>query len=85
MQHNLQYALDKRRDSSGCHSPTALLEQMNERLQSIAQDVYIFNRSCGEEIARSSLARARPRRRSGAGRGGVGDLSNRFVATPLRS
>ena len=59
VQHNMQYALNKRRDSSGSHSPTALLEQIKERLQSIAQDMYIVNKSCGEEIVRSSLARAR--------------------------
>ena len=41
------------------HSPTAMLEQVQERLRSIAQDMYILNRSCGEEVARSSLARAR--------------------------
>ena len=38
---------------------TAMLGQMQERLHSIAQDMYILNRSCGEEIVRSSLARAR--------------------------
>ena len=85
VQHNIQYALNKRRGSSGSHSPTALLEQMEERLQSIAQDMYILNKSCGEEIVCSSLARAR-HRKSSAERGGTeGDLSNRFVATPLRS
>ena len=40
-------------------SPTAMLEQMKERLYNIAQDMYIMNRSCWEEIVCSSLARAR--------------------------
>ena len=60
---NIQSALNKRRDSgrsSGTHclSPTVMLEQMKERLRNIAQDMYILNKSCGEEIVRSSLARA---------------------------
>ena len=62
VQHNVQYALNKQRDSgrsSGSHSPTAMLEQMRKRLRNIAQDMYILNRSCGEEIVRSSLACAR--------------------------
>ena len=34
-------------------------EHMQKRLHSIAQDMYILTRSCGEEVVRSSLARAR--------------------------
>ena len=67
MQHNIQSALNKRRDSgrssgSHSHSPTAMLEKMQERLHNIAQDMYILN---------SSLARARkaaPKKRRGARR-----------------
>ena len=54
--------------------PTAMLEQMQERLRNIAQDMYILNRSCGEELVRSSLARAReaaPKKRRRAGRNRV--------------
>ena len=36
-----------------------MLEQMEERLHNIAQDMYILNRSCDEEIERSFLAQAR--------------------------
>ena len=43
----------------GSHSPTAMLEQVQERLDSMAQDMYILNSSCGEEMERSSLVRAR--------------------------
>ena len=53
--------------SSGSHSPTAILEH-------IAQDMYILNWSCGEEIVRSSLARARraaPKKRRPARRNRV--------------
>ena len=79
VQHNIQSALNKRRDSgrssgSHSHSPTAMLEQMQERLHNIAQDLYILNRSCGEEIVRSSLARARkaaPKKRRRARRNTV--------------
>ena len=77
MQHNVQHALNKRRDSgrsSGSHSPTAMFEQMKERLHNIAQDMYNLNRSCGTEIARSSLARARraaPKKRRRARRNTV--------------
>ena len=53
VQHNIQSALNKRRDSG------RILKQMKERPHNIAQDMYILNRSCGEEIVRSSLARAR--------------------------
>ena len=56
VQHNIQSALNKRRDSG------RILKQMKVRLHNIAQDMYnqkILNRSCGEEIVRSSLARAR--------------------------
>ena len=64
VQHCIQSALNKRRDSgrssgSHSHSPTAMLEQMQERLHSSVQDMSILNRSCGEEVVRSSLARAR--------------------------
>ena len=64
MQQNIQSVLNKGRDSrrssgSHSHSPTTMLEQMQERLYNIAQDMYILNRSCGEEIVRSSFARAR--------------------------
>ena len=62
VQHYVQHALNKRRDSgrsSSSHSPTAMLEQMKERLHNIAQDMYILNRNCEEESVRSSLARAR--------------------------
>ena len=31
-------------------SPTAMLEQMQERLHGIAQDMYILNRNCGEAL-----------------------------------
>ena len=62
--------MHKRSDSSSSHSPTALPERMKERLQSIAQDVYIPNKSCGEEIVPSSFARARKAApKKGAGRG----------------
>ena len=47
---------------------------MRERLHNIAQDIYILNRSCGEEIVRSSLARARretPKKRRRARRNRV--------------
>ena len=78
-QHCIQSALNKRRDSgrssgSHSHSPTAMLEQMQERLHSIAQDMYILNRTCGEEIVRSSLAPARkaaPKKRRRARRNRV--------------
>ena len=56
VQHNIQSALNKRRDSG------RILKQMKVRLHNIAQDMYnqkILNRSCGEDIVRSSLARAR--------------------------
>ena len=64
VQHSIQSAFNKRRDSgrpsgSHTHPPTAMLEQLQERLHSIAQDMYILNRSCAEEIVRSSLVRAR--------------------------
>ena len=87
VEHNIQYALNQRRDSSGSHSPAALLEQMKERPQSIAQDMYILYWSCGRKLcALPWRVRGRPRRKSGAERGGTEeDLSNRFVATLLRS
>ena len=55
--------LKKKRDSgrssgSHFHSPTAMLEQVQERLDSMAQDMYILNNRCGEEVVRSSLVRA---------------------------
>ena len=64
VQHNIQSALRKRRaagrsSGSQSHSSTEMLEQMQERLHSIAQDMYILNRCYGEEIVRSSVARAR--------------------------
>ena len=49
-------------------------KQMQERLHNIARDMYILNRSCGEEIVRSSLVRARkaaPKRRRRAQRNRV--------------
>ena len=61
VQHKIQHALYKRRDSgrsSSSHFPTAMLEQMKERLHNIAQDMYILDRSCGEEFVSSSLAQA---------------------------
>ena len=76
LQHSIPSALNKWRDS-GCsssshsHSPTAMLEQMQERLHSIVQDRFILNRSCGKKLcALPWRVRGRPRRRKGAGRGG---------------
>ena len=79
MQHGIQSALNMQRDSgrssgSHPHSPAAMLGQMQERLHSIAQDMYILNRSSGEEIVRSSMARARkaaPKQSRRARRNGV--------------
>ena len=36
-----------------------MLEQMKARLHNIAQNMYVLSGSCGKEIVRSSLARAR--------------------------
>ena len=63
VQHSIQSALNKRRDSgrssgSHTHSPTAMLEQMQERLHSIAQDVNTLNSSCGKKLCALPLARA---------------------------
>ena len=57
VQHSIQSTLDKRRDpgrTPSAHSPTVMLEQMKERIHNIAQDMQILNRSCGEELVRSS-------------------------------
>ena len=64
MRHSIQSALQRRRAdvrSSGApsRSPTAILEQVQERLDSMAQDMYIPNNCCGEEVVRFSLVRAR--------------------------
>ena len=76
MQHDMESALDdnKRRDfdrSSGSHShsPTAMLEQMQERLHNIAQDMYILNGTVGKKLCALPWRGGR-RRRKGAGRGG---------------
>ena len=73
VQHHIQSALNKRWDSgrslgSPSHSPIAMLEQMQERLHNIARDMYILNKSCGEEIVRSSVRKAAPKRRRRARR-----------------
>ena len=60
--HTIQSTLNKHRDpgrTPSAHSPTAMSEQMKERIHTIAQDMHILNRSCGEELVRSSMTRAR--------------------------
>ena len=62
VQHTNQSILDKCRDlgrKPRAQSPTAMLEQTKERIHNISQDRHILNRSCGEELVRSSLTRAR--------------------------
>ena len=76
VQHNIQSALNKRRDSgrsSSSHSPTAMLEQVKERLHNIAHYMYILNgelwrRNCALLLG----ADAEVRRRKGVERSGKG-------------
>ena len=62
VQHDIQHTLEKCRDPGrkprAC-SPTAMLEQTKERIRNISQDMHILSKSCGKELVRSSLARAR--------------------------
>ena len=54
--------LDKLRElgrTLSAQSPTAMVEQMKERIHNIAQDMPNLNRSWREELVRFSLVRAR--------------------------
>ena len=61
VQHSIQQTLEQYQDPGReprGPSPTAM-EQMKDRIRSNSQDEHILNGSCGEEMVRSSLTRAR--------------------------
>ena len=55
LQKVLEQCRDPGRKPRAC-SPTAMQEQMKERIRNISQDMYILNRSCGEELRRGAGA-----------------------------
>ena len=62
VQHSIRQTLEQCRDvgrKPRARPPTAMLEQMKDRVRSISQDTHLLSRSCGEEMVRYSLTRAR--------------------------
>ena len=69
LQHSIQQTLEQSRDpgrKARARSPTAVLEQLLDRIRGISQDMHALNRSCCVEMATSSAPSAARKASRGA-------------------